>query len=170
MKKISLVLMIILVVFSLILVGCQKTTDGPTSSPLEIGEDTATAETPTLEDKGVEETQIEESPKLEVKEEVKPVEPAIEEGVVEVSMIAKKWEFIPAEIKVKKGDKVKLTISSEDVDHGIALAAFDINVKFKPGETKTVEFVADKVGTYTFSCNVFCGEGHGGMKGKLIVE
>jgi cytochrome c oxidase subunit 2 len=34
----------------------------------------------------------------------------------------------------------------------------------------TVEFVADKAGTFTFSCSVYCGKGHRGMKGELVVS
>lgn len=83
---------------------------------------------------------------------------------------ARKWEFEPDTIVVNKGDMVKLSITSEDVTHGFSLMAFDINEDLEPGETVNVEFVADKRGTFTFSCSVYCGSGHGGMKGTLIVE
>jgi len=32
------------------------------------------------------------------------------------------------------------------------------------------EFVADKVGEFNFFCNVYCGEGHSEMGGKLVVR
>ncbi len=91
-------------------------------------------------------------------------------AVNEISMVAKQWEFIPSTIKVKKGEKVKLTITSQDVRHGFAIADYGINQDLVPGETNVVEFVADKEGQFNFFCSVQCGSGHGGMNGLLIVE
>jgi len=85
-------------------------------------------------------------------------------------MIAKQFEFVPGTITVKKGDTVKLTITSTDVEHGITIPEFGVNQTIPAGQTATVEFVASKAGTFEFHCNVFCGEGHGEMKGKLVVE
>ncbi len=86
------------------------------------------------------------------------------------SMTAKNWEFSPSTITVKKGDKVKLTIKSVDVDHGFSLPDFGVNVKLEPGKTVTTEFVADKQGTFQYRCSVQCGSGHKEMTGTLIVE
>jgi cytochrome c oxidase subunit 2 len=88
----------------------------------------------------------------------------------EFVITAKQWSFSPSVIKVKKGDTIVLKLSSADVEHGIVIADFGINTKFKPGEIKVVEFVADKTGTFEFICNVRCGVGHMGMKGMIIVE
>jgi len=87
-----------------------------------------------------------------------------------ISMKARKWEFEPSTITVKKGDKVKLLITSEDVKHGFKLTDFNINEDIEPGKTTTIEFTADKIGTFSFVCSVFCGSGHSNMEGKLIVE
>lgn len=90
--------------------------------------------------------------------------------VKEFSLRAKEWEFIPAEIRVSQGDEVVLTITSEDVEHGFFLPEFKISETLTPGTPVTVKFTADKTGTFTFRCNVFCGTGHGGMTGTLVVE
>lgn len=89
--------------------------------------------------------------------------------VKEFAVTAKNWEFDPGTITVHKGDTVRLVITSVDVAHGFALNDFNVSVNLPPGETKIVEFVADTVGTYTFFCNVFCGEGHRGMRGSFVV-
>jgi cytochrome c oxidase subunit 2 len=89
---------------------------------------------------------------------------------VEFDITAKQWEFEPSTITVKKGDTVKLTITSLDVDHGFALNEFNVNERLVAGETVEVAFTADKAGEFTFFCNVFCGSGHSQMNGKLIVE
>jgi cytochrome c oxidase subunit 2 len=88
----------------------------------------------------------------------------------EFTMTARQWEFEPATITVNEGDRVKLTITSEDVDHGFSLPDFGVTAQLEPGETEEVEFVADEAGTYSFFCNNFCGSGHGSMKGTLIVQ
>ena len=88
----------------------------------------------------------------------------------EIQMTAKKYEFTPNEITVKKGEHVKLVITALDRDHGFKLEAFGINQKLKKGEATTIEFTADRAGTFPFQCSEFCGFGHGKMKGKLVVE
>lgn len=87
-----------------------------------------------------------------------------------IEIVAKKWEFTPSTITVNQGDRVKLVIESVDVTHGISIPAFGINENLAPGEITVIDFVADKVGTHSFSCSVFCGSGHGNMTGVIIVE
>lgn len=88
----------------------------------------------------------------------------------EFDMTAKNWAFSPAVITVKKGDHVKIKITSVDITHGFNLADFNIKVDLQPGQTQTVEFTADKAGTFNFRCSVPCGEGHRDMTGSLVVE
>ncbi len=88
----------------------------------------------------------------------------------EFTIVAKKWEFEPNTLTVNKGDLVKLRIESIDVDHGISLPAFGINERLEVDDKVDIEFVADKEGVFPFSCSVYCGSGHGGMDGQLIVE
>ncbi len=91
-------------------------------------------------------------------------------GTREIQVTAKKYEFNPKVITVKKGEHVKLIITALDRDHGFKLDAFKINQKLKKGDPATIEFTADKAGTFPFHCSDFCGMGHLKMKGKLIVE
>jgi cytochrome c oxidase subunit II len=91
-------------------------------------------------------------------------------GTQEIEMTAKKYEFNPDVIKVKKGEHVKLVITATDRDHGIKIEAFKIDQRLKKGVPTTVEFTADKAGEFPFQCSVICGFGHHRMKGKVIVE
>lgn len=99
-----------------------------------------------------------------------PSNPQAAANVHEIQVTAKKYEFSPNPIRVKKGEPVKLIITATDHDHGFQLDAFHIKQKLKKGEPTTVEFTPDKAGTFPFKCSVFCGLGHGGMKGQLVVE
>lgn len=96
------------------------------------------------------------------------VEPTGE--VVEVSVVARQFQFEPNPIRVPAGSQVRLRITSVDVPHGFALPDFNINAVLQPGEEVVVEFLADKRGRFGFYCSVPCGIGHSGMIGNLIVE
>ncbi|HXJ91663.1 MAG TPA: cupredoxin domain-containing protein [Terriglobia bacterium] len=91
-------------------------------------------------------------------------------GADTIQVTAKKYEFNPSVITVKQGQQVKLVITATDHDHGFKLDAYNINQKLKKGVATPVEFTADKAGTFPFECSVYCGLGHGHMKGKLVVE
>jgi cytochrome c oxidase subunit 2 len=88
----------------------------------------------------------------------------------EIQVTAKKYEFDPTTITVKRGERVKLIITALDHDHGFNLEAFQIDKLLKKGQATTIEFTADKTGTFPFHCSHFCGMGHGKMKGQLVVE
>ena len=90
--------------------------------------------------------------------------------VKEFKMTAKGFAFSPETIEVNKGDKVKLVVTSMDIPHGISIPEYGINERLNPGVPVTIEFAADKEGSFTAFCSVFCGSGHGSMKGKIIVK
>jgi len=78
------------------------------------------------------------------------------------------WD--PEYITVNKGDTVRLRITGHDVVHGFAIGRLGIDVgSIIPGEVTTVEFVADKVGRFTYYCNVWCDPYHYRMRGTLEV-
>ena len=88
----------------------------------------------------------------------------------EIRVKARKYEFSPNEITVKRGDHIRLIITASDGSHGFKLEAFHVNRKLSKGEPVTVEFTADQTGTFPFECSHFCGLGHQKMKGHLTVE
>ncbi|MDL1953276.1 hypothetical protein FBR07_03795 [Candidatus Uhrbacteria bacterium UHB] len=78
--------------------------------------------------------------------------------------------FTPDEIRVKKGDTVKIHFVNAGGFHNFVLDEF--NVDFAPnktGERYDVEFVADKAGSFEYYCSVGAHR-QMGMKGVLIVE
>ena len=97
-------------------------------------------------------------------------DPVQSEDVKEFKITAKRCSFEPSVIEVNKGDKVRLTVESLDVPHGFSILEYGINERLDPGKEMKIEFTADKQGTFTFFCSVFCGSGHTGMKGKIIVR
>ena len=90
-----------------------------------------------------------------------------DEQVVRIS--ASTFEFKPSQITVKKGVPVRLELTSQDRHHGFKLTQFNVRVDVKPGGVESVRFVPDKTGTFTFFCDVFCGDGHEDMAGVIQV-
>jgi len=90
-----------------------------------------------------------------------------DEQVIRIS--ASTFEFKPSEIVIKKGVPVTLELISQDRHHGFKLAEFHLRADIKPGVIEKVRFTPDKIGTFTFICDVFCGDGHEDMSGMLKV-
>jgi len=105
-----------------------------------------------------------------------------------IEMTAKKYEYSPSPLRVKRGAKVQLRITALDRTHGFKInlspdgsdkksdlgLIFNSNnddcFKLEKGVPTVVEFVARTPGTYSFHCCNRCGIGHGGMKGQIVVE
>lgn len=90
--------------------------------------------------------------------------------VQKIHMTAKQFEFEPKEVLVKQNTHVVLEIESLDVTHGFKIDQYGINVTIPEKSKITVEFYTREIGTYPFRCSHFCGVGHIGMRGKIIVE
>jgi plastocyanin len=87
----------------------------------------------------------------------------------EIKVTARKFEFVPKTITVRKGERVKLIVTSEDVDHGIAIREFGVDEQIKAKKTKVIDLTPERAGRFEFTCSVFCGDGHPDMIGELIV-
>jgi cytochrome c oxidase subunit 2 len=86
-----------------------------------------------------------------------------------IAIEAKRFDFTPGDVTVKKGMPVTIILTSKDVDHGLKFKDLNVSVNAKKGETKEVTFTPDKAGTFIGQCSVFCGSGHGSMKMTLHV-
>jgi len=90
-----------------------------------------------------------------------------DEQIIRIS--ASTFEYKPSQITIKKGAPVLLELTSQDRHHGFKLSEFQIRVDLNPGVVKNVRFVPNKAGTFTFFCDVFCGDGHEDMSGTITV-
>jgi cytochrome c oxidase subunit 2 len=91
------------------------------------------------------------------------------EQVIKIS--AKKFEYSPKEIRIKKGVPVVLEFMSLDRVHGFTIPDLGgVRATIEPSKASQVRIMAPKAGTYEFHCDLFCGDGHEGMSGKIIVE
>lgn len=100
---------------------------------------------------------------------------------VHVYGIAMRSKFIfdasaerPDVIEVNEGDKVYIHLTNidfdQDITHGFAINQYDFNMEVQPGQTNTIEFTADKAGTYPLYCTNFCSALHQEMSGYFLVK
>lgn len=93
---------------------------------------------------------------------------------VEIWMSAVRSHYNPERIEVNKGDHVTWHVTNveraKDATHGFGLPYFNVNLSIEPGETQTIEFVANRAGVYPFYCTEFCSALHLEMTGYFLVK
>jgi cytochrome c oxidase subunit 2 len=87
--------------------------------------------------------------------------------VIEIS--AKRFGFTPNQITLKKGEAVKLRLSSEDVTHGFFMKKLKIDEVVEPGRPTEIALTPDIAGNFTTICDHFCGANHGSMNMTITV-
>jgi cytochrome c oxidase subunit II len=93
---------------------------------------------------------------------------AADEPVIQIS--AKKFEYNPRTLTLKKGVPVVIELTALDRVHGFNLPDFGVRTDVLPGKVTRIRFTPDKTGEFVFFCDVFCGEHHEEMSGVLTVK
>jgi heme/copper-type cytochrome/quinol oxidase subunit 2 len=88
----------------------------------------------------------------------------------EFTMTAKDYRFTPARLEVTQDDLVKVTIQSKDVAYSLTIDEYRLSRRVPAGGMTTLEFRADKVGTFDFYSNMTSDARHAKMRGELIVR
>ena len=84
-------------------------------------------------------------------------------------MLSMKFDYLPDTVTVKKGKPVALELSTLDRIHGFDVPGLHLRTDIPPGPPTVLRFTPDKAGTYNLHCDNFCGDGHEGMTGQIIV-
>ena len=87
-----------------------------------------------------------------------------------IKIVAKKFDYTPNVIKLKKDVPVVLEFTTLDIIMGFKVPDLGIRTDIVPGKVSQVRLVPDKVGTFPFVCDIFCGSGHEDMTGTIIVS
>jgi cytochrome c oxidase subunit II len=87
-----------------------------------------------------------------------------------VEIVAKRFQFTPDQVTLKKDEPVILRLHSEDVTHGFFMKKLGIDAIIEPGKTVDVPLTPREAGKFITICDHFCGVGHGNMKMTLVVE
>ncbi len=87
-----------------------------------------------------------------------------------IEITAKRFEFSPSEITLKKGEPVILRFASQDVKHGFFSKVLKLEADIAPGKSTEVRFTPQTAGKFVTVCDNFCGPGHGDMRMTIVVE
>jgi heme/copper-type cytochrome/quinol oxidase subunit 2 len=88
----------------------------------------------------------------------------------EIALTARNYRFSPSRIEVRQDDLVTLTIQSEDVAYSLTIDEYRVSRRVPAGGMTTLQFRADRAGTFTFYSNLTSDARHSQMKGELIVR
>jgi heme/copper-type cytochrome/quinol oxidase subunit 2 len=85
-----------------------------------------------------------------------------------VPLVISREAFTPETIQARRGEMLRLRVSSADEEHCFALDDFRIEKRVRPGRPVTVEVTPDRTGTFVFHCCLETAED--APRGRLIVS
>ena len=88
----------------------------------------------------------------------------------EITLTARNYRFAPSRIEVAQDDLVKLTVQSEDNAYSVTIDEYRVSRRVPAGGSTTLEFRADRAGTFAFYSNMTNDARHAQMKGELVVR
>jgi cytochrome c oxidase subunit II len=87
-----------------------------------------------------------------------------------IKVVAKRFDYTPGTLQLKKGVPVVIELTTQDVVMGFSAPDFGVRADIVPEKVARVRIVPDKTGTFTFVCDIFCGTGHEEMEGTIVVS
>ena len=97
---------------------------------------------------------------------------------LDIRIVAKQWIWKVQhpegqrelnELHIPVNVPIRLTLSSQDVVHGLFIPALGVQRAVVPGREATEWFQADRTGEFRFLCSQFCGTNHSLMSGTVHV-
>jgi cytochrome c oxidase subunit 2 len=86
-----------------------------------------------------------------------------------VTVTARRFTYSPNVIELELGVPVIIELTSLDRTHGFTVPDLGLRADVEAGKTARVRIVPDKLGTFEFHCDIFCGSGHEEMAGRIVV-
>lgn len=87
-----------------------------------------------------------------------------------IAVSAKRFQFTPSEITLKKGEPVTFRVTAEDRSHGFFQKDLGIDLDLTPDHPSEITITPSTAGRFVLICDHFCGSGHGNMKMVINVE
>jgi cytochrome c oxidase subunit II len=99
-------------------------------------------------------------------------------GCYDLRVTARQWAWqfiypnghIDDTLHIPAGEPIRLTMTSQDVIHGLWIPALRVKQDVVPGRYASMWFQADNVGTYDLLCTQYCGDEHSNMLSKVVVQ
>ncbi len=91
---------------------------------------------------------------------------------IDVFLMAMRFSYTPSVLRLKHGVPYRFHMMSMDVDHGASINSGTAgHIMRRPAQTLvTMVMTFPNSGEFLVYCTVYCGLGHGQMRGKIIVE
>lgn len=86
-----------------------------------------------------------------------------------VQIVAKKFEFVPGEVILRKGVPAVLEFTAPEVNMGFNAPDLKVRADLVSGMVTRVRIVPETTGSFEYHCDVFCGGGHEDMSGTITV-
>jgi heme/copper-type cytochrome/quinol oxidase subunit 2 len=86
-----------------------------------------------------------------------------------VQVVASEHGFEPRVINLRKGDPVRLRLTTADREHCFALDAYRVEKRILPGRATVVELTPEKAGSFPFQCCIESGAAADKEHGRLVV-
>ena len=87
-----------------------------------------------------------------------------------VEITAKRFEFNPKQITLKRGEPVTIRLISSDRAHGLFVKPLGVDLDADDGKPAQITITPGVAGSFPAICDHYCGSGHGNMKMTVIVE
>jgi len=96
-------------------------------------------------------------------------------AVTVVDVTAQQFTYTPNEVVLLVGRPYQVVFRSADTTHGVGgLSALGLSCPNGVTPEQPCSFsitpTAGQVGTYSYACTIFCGSGHAGMSGRIVVR
>lgn len=88
----------------------------------------------------------------------------------EFTITARDFRFSPNRLEVAQDDLVKVTVQSHDVAYSLTIDEYRVSKRVPAGGATTLEFRADRTGTFPFYSNLTNDSRHAQMRGELVVR
>jgi len=87
-----------------------------------------------------------------------------------VAIEASKRGFQPVKVSLRKGEPVRVVLTSGDGEHCFAVDALRIEKRIQPGRATSFDFTPDRTGTFPFYCCLETGPAAEKERGEIVVS
>lgn len=100
-----------------------------------------------------------------------PVPPHDDDAAIDVWLLASRFQFEPAHLKLEAGRRYRFRMMAADVAHGASLRLGQGSrmIRLRPGRVTETEMVFSRPGSFLVYCTYYCGVAHDAMQGRLSV-
>jgi cytochrome c oxidase subunit 2 len=90
-------------------------------------------------------------------------------GGARIEVKASKHGFEPSQITLRRGESVRIVLTSRDSEHCFAVDALRVEKRIVPGRPTTLDLTPDRAGAFPVYCCLESGEAAAIERGRLTV-